>query len=260
MLNFAKESGNNEALEVMLINSKKELEEFKIIAQNELKNHQELEKQYVKLKQEYSAIKNKVPIDSVVSNSLTGLDVSKNPQFNEISKEINQMKTTIENQKKLLKQKDDEIQMLSRGVNNNELPELKKQIEEKNLQIRNLEVNLAQSRNKLPVMETLTVETKKEIVKESSITTKPVNATIKPEPVVSTVASSVKPQVSSKLPNKTSAYKNISYYTVRPGDNLNFIAKTVYGSTEYAKLIYDHNQNILKGKNALRVNQQIYLP
>jgi nucleoid-associated protein YgaU len=49
-------------------------------------------------------------------------------------------------------------------------------------------------------------------------------------------------------------------YVVRPGDSLSKISLNIYGSTRYARLIYEANRDVLKSMDDISIGQLLRLP
>lgn len=49
-------------------------------------------------------------------------------------------------------------------------------------------------------------------------------------------------------------------YVVRPGDSLSKISLNIYGSTRYARLIYETNRDVLKSMDDISIGQLLRLP
>jgi LysM domain-containing protein len=49
-------------------------------------------------------------------------------------------------------------------------------------------------------------------------------------------------------------------YTVKSGDNLQKISRSVYGTSKYYKLIFDANRNTMKSESQLNIGQKLQIP
>jgi len=49
-------------------------------------------------------------------------------------------------------------------------------------------------------------------------------------------------------------------YTVQPGDNLQKISRSVYGTSKYYKLIFEANRNTMKSESELNIGQKLQIP
>ena len=49
-------------------------------------------------------------------------------------------------------------------------------------------------------------------------------------------------------------------YTVQPGDNLQKISRSVYGTSKYYKLIFDANRDTMKSESQLSIGQKLQIP